>query len=543
MNQGPSGLSFRQKCVLALVCWSALVAAVLQWISFSHQQDLIALAMKASQPAVQAELQARYDTLFWHSLGWDLAIVLLTTAVGVALAASLVRPLEGLRNGLARAVNGDLTRDVTVRSQDEIGQMAQHFNRMLHVINRLLTSIRECSVHMGQSANQIAAVAHEIERISAAEAVRSEEVNEATGYLHQISEEVMAVASRTREEAQLSEKSTAEGIRLMQEVMEQMNGMTGEIRRAATQVSALQGSVETINAALANITGIADQTNLLALNAAIEAARAGEQGRGFAVVADEVRSLSVRTAASAQEVSNIIAQLNRNVSESSVVMSGLVADVQGNQQKTERARVLLSDLETHVSGFVGQSGDIYNSIARQLNQFSALETTLACLFETLRENGTKIGNTSNISETLASLTRRLDNEISGIQFEAVKEDKAAAGGAERRDMPRLEGTLLVTLYQGEDVAEGLSQDISMSGINILVKHRYEQGDTLELDIRSPNKDFQSYAGSPSMRIKARVMWRKAEGESRYRYGMRFLDPSSQAHTYIQRCCDFYDKVA
>lgn len=516
---------------------------MVQWIAFSHQQALIAWVDGSTEAQLQLELQSQYEALFWQAIGWDVGFVLLTIAVGFGLAASLVKPLEGLRNGLARAVRGDLTRDVTVRSQDEIGQMAQHFNRMLQVINRLLTSIRECSVHMGQSANQIAAVAHEIERISAAEAVRSEEVSDATGHLHQISEEVMAVASRTREEAQLSEKSSAEGIRLMQDVMEQLNGMTGEIRQAASRVSALQGSVETINAALANITGIADQTNLLALNAAIEAARAGEQGRGFAVVADEVRSLSVRTANSAQEVATIIGQLNRNVADSCQVMNRLVEDVQTNQQKTERARHLLADLETHVSGFVGQSGDIYNSITRQLNQFSALETTLACLFETLRKNGTKIGNTSNISEALAGLTRRLDREISGIQFEAVKEEKSLSSSAERRDTPRQEGTLLVTLHQGQTVAEGLSQDISLSGINILVKYRYEQGDTVELSIRPPNKDFQRYADDPSVRIKARVMWRKEEGEARFRYGMRFLAPSSSELSYIRQCCEFYEQTA
>ncbi len=538
------GSSLRGRSVAAFAVGGCLLL-LLDGLSdhYRLQQVLDLAAVNPGGAAVVTALREALQERTWQSVGLTVIELGILPVLGWFAAPFFLHSLEGLRRGLQRAAAGDLTQPVAPLPDVESNAMARDFNRLQDSVGRLLGSVRECSVHMGQSANQIAAVAREIEHISAAEEVRSGEVSEATTCLHAISEEVMAVASLTREQATLSERSSAEGIQLMQEVMEKMNVMTGEIRQAAVQVAELQGSVSTIVAALADISGIADQTNLLALNAAIEAARAGDQGRGFAVVADEVRSLSVRTADSAQEVSKIIGKLNHNVAQSCTVMNRLVDDVQGNQQKTEKARQLLSAMESHVSGFVGQAEKIHRSIGQQLNQFAALETTLACLFETLRENGTKIGNTANISISLGALTRRLDEESAVLQSVPVKAVKVLAGGAERRDTVRREGALLVSLHKGDEVAEGLSQDISESGISLVVKRRYERGETLELGIRAPSRDPRDYAHRSVVKVNATVMWCKAEEEGRYRYGLRFVDCDSQQRDYIRQCCHFYDAVA
>ena len=537
------GSSLRGRSVAAFAVGGCLLL-LLDGLSdhYRLQQVLDLAAVNPGGAAVVTALREALQERTWQSVGLTVIELGILPVLGWFAAPFFLHSLEGLRRGLQRAAAGDLTQPVAPLPDVESNAMARDFNRLQDSVGRLLgTDVLDLAGHRG---NLIGRLPHMHRALPyTAEEVRSGEVSEATTCLHAISEEVMAVASLTREQATLSERSSAEGIQLMQEVMEKMNVMTGEIRQAAVQVAELQGSVSTIVAALADISGIADQTNLLALNAAIEAARAGDQGRGFAVVADEVRSLSVRTADSAQEVSKIIGKLNHNVAQSCTVMNRLVDDVQGNQQKTEKARQLLSAMESHVSGFVGQAEKIHRSIGQQLNQFAALETTLACLFETLRENGTKIGNTANISISLGALTRRLDEESAVLQSVPVKAVKVLAGGAERRDTVRREGALLVSLHKGDEVAEGLSQDISESGISLVVKRRYERGETLELGIRAPSRDPRDYAHRSVVKVNATVMWCKAEEEGRYRYGLRFVDCDSQQRDYIRQCCHFYDAVA
>lgn len=460
------------------------------------------------------------------------------------LARRITAPRDELRRRLRKAASGDLTPQGAGSGTGWGSAMLEDFEALLLRLNRLISSIRDCSLHMGQSANQIHAVAHEIERISEAEETRSGEVQEATQHLHKESESVMTVARATREQARVSRASSSEGIQLMQEVMQQMGGMTGEIQRAASQVSELQSAVETIVKALSDIRGIADQTNLLALNAAIEAARAGEQGRGFAVVADEVRALSVRTAESAGEVSRIIHHFDQKVSESGSVMNGLVEVVQTNQAKTEKARGLLTDMESHVNGFVDQSERIYASVNQQLNQFTALETTLACLFETLRENGAKIGNTANISDTLFGLTRRLEQELADIRFEHQSKSRSTAQqGSDRRNAERLEGTLLVTLYSADKTSEGLTQDISETGMSLISKSKFAEKTVLEIALRPPTQALQDYKQTPPVRLSARIMWRKPQGEDRYRYGLQFRDLSAGQLTHVRDCCNFYEQAS
>lgn len=535
--------ALRTKAVLGVVVIASLLLLFNGLlVGWAMSSGLFGTGPANVPPTGVAGLEDWQRGFFLPAVGLGLLQLGLVFAVSHVLVGRWLKPLAALQDGMARALQGDLAQAVAVDREDELGQLGRAFNALQDRLNRLMSSIKECSVHLGQSANQISAVAHEIERISQAEETRSEEVNEATVALHQISEAVMQLARSTRSQAQASEATTAEGIALMAEVMERMSIMSGEIRQAADQVFALQSSVGTIVTALADISGIADQTNLLALNAAIEAARAGDQGRGFAVVADEVRSLSVRTAESAQDVSRIIAQLNTNVARSCGVMNRLAEEVQGNQVKTERARALLSDMDRHIGAFVRQSEHIHDSIGQQLNQFAALETTLACLFETLRENGAKIGNTANISETLFGLTRRLDGEVDGIRFVPMRLEKPLPEGSERRVTPRREGTLLVSVHVGDEVAEGLSQDISGTGMNLVVKRLLERGQIVELAIRPPNKDYQAYEAAPPVRISAEIKWRRSEGGDRYRYGLHFGALSSAQRAHVAACCAFFDAI-
>ncbi|AZZ91300.1 methyl-accepting chemotaxis protein [Hahella sp. KA22] len=539
-----SNLSIRWKIQIAFFAVAVVTIIYNRTLAAVELQALIDLAESRQVAATTiAAMQEEYRSFMFNAI-WESSLQFLVQfAVIFVLGNYFVRPILALTKSLKSVEKGDFTIEVEITSEDEIGQLGRQCNQMLATLNRVIASVNDCSVHMGQSAYQIAAVAREIERISQAEATRSEEVNDATESLHRISEKVMEIAQTNRDEAIKSEQSSTEGIALVQEVLDLLVRLAEEIRSAASQVSSLQSSVGTIVTALKDILEIADQTNLLALNAAIEAARAGEQGRGFAVVADEVRALSHRTAESAEEVSRIINDLDQNVTTSCNTMSRLVDEVQSNRGKAERTRGIISDLEVHVKGFVGSSEEIFSNVETQLNQFSALETTLSCLFETLRENSAKIGNTANISDSLFGLTQRLDHELSGLDFRRQKAAEVKTKDSERRAAPRVEGTLLVRIESDGGGSEGLSQDVSETGMNLVVKEYYDVGDRLVLSIRLPSRDQNRYDQQQPVAVNAKVVWRKTESQGRYRYGVHFIDMSQSSASYVKECCEFYKHVA
>ncbi|MDG9668671.1 methyl-accepting chemotaxis protein [Hahella sp. CR1] len=539
-----SNLSIRWKIQIAFFAVAVVTIIYNRTLAAVELQALIDLAESRQVAAATiAAMQEEYRSFMFNAI-WESSLQFLVQfGVIFVLGNYFVRPILALTKSLQSVEKGDFTIEVEITSEDEIGQLGRQCNQMLATLNRVIASVNDCSVHMGQSAYQIAAVAREIERISQAEATRSEEVNDATESLHRISEKVMEIAQTNRDEAIKSEQSSTEGIALVQEVLDLLVRLAGEIRSAASQVSSLQSSVGTIVTALKDILEIADQTNLLALNAAIEAARAGEQGRGFAVVADEVRALSHRTAESAEEVSRIINDLDQNVTTSCNTMSRLVDEVQSNRGKAERTRGIISDLEGHVKGFVGSSEEIFSNVETQLNQFSALETTLSCLFETLRENSAKIGNTANISDSLFGLTQRLDHELSGLDFRRQKAAEVKTKDSERRAAPRVEGTLLVRIESDGGGSEGLSQDVSETGMNLVVKEYYDVGDRLVLSIRLPSRDQNRYDQQQPVAVNAKVVWRKTESQGRYRYGVHFVELSQTSANYVKECCEFYKNVA
>jgi methyl-accepting chemotaxis protein len=216
---------------------------------------------------------------------------------------------------------GDLTRRLSVHSKDEFGELAHDFNLF---VERIQHSIREVS----SATEQVNEVAKRVMQTSSSSMTNSDDQANRTNSIAAAINELGAAAqeiARNAGDASLQASDArlqAEGGRqVVTQTIDAMNGLSGKIRASCSDIEALNGKTENIGRILEVIKGISEQTNLLALNAAIEAARAGEAGRGFAVVADEVRSLAYRTQTSAQEIHTMIEELQVGARETVFTMS------------------------------------------------------------------------------------------------------------------------------------------------------------------------------------------------------------------------------
>lgn len=544
-----SRLSIRWKLQFAFF---AVTMATTLYNRFLESQDLQALLDLAKQhqvaPDTLAILQQHYHSVMSNAV-WESGIEFVIQFLLIALlAALLVRPILGLITSLKAVEKGDFTHAVTVTQEDEIGQLQQQFNNMLDRLNRLISSIHDSSVHMGQSAYQIASVAREIEEISRAEEHRAQEVSSATDALHHMLESVGDISNKTLEKALETEARGREGVTSVQTTIDQMRGIGDGVGRAAREVGELQETGDTIKAIVGTIHNISEQTNLLALNAAIEAARAGESGRGFAVVADEVRALASRTGQSAEEVSQIVTELTQRVSAVAAVMTQVVGQVEDNREKTANTLHIIEAMGDDISATAELNRQIRTASSEQLAGLDSLQATLEGLFDTLKDNALKIGNTANIGDALFELTNRLQGQLTGMRYRQVEiSEETHQPGTERRQDSRVSGHLLVSLQSEGRQFEGLSKDISQSGMQMLMKGQLEKGVKVTLSIRLPSDSrnlgqskSSSFGQGESASLTAEVVWRREQGE-RFLYGLRFSNVSPAQKQRIERCLRFFDR--
>jgi methyl-accepting chemotaxis protein len=295
----------------------------------------------------------------------------------------VTRPTRELQQiMLAMQADGDLTRRVSVHSKDEVGQTAVAFNALLDSFTAIIRQMLDGVDKINKTTSHIAATSSEV---AGSSRMQSEAASSTAAAVGAVTVSINSVADNTKVVRGLSEKSlqqTEKGNRSVEEMVHEIQSIESAVQQIALTANEFVASARTIASMTQQVKDIADQTNLLALNAAIEAARAGEQGRGFAVVADEVRKLAEKSAQSASEIDKVTSKLDE---KSARVEQAIVSGVQSlatTHKHVELMSAVLNEAGAavkesnvgvgEIAVSVGEQGAASNEITRNIEQIAKM---------------------------------------------------------------------------------------------------------------------------------------------------------------------------
>ena len=338
-----------------------------------------------------------------------LVIIVLSTVLASIIVRSIVGPMRELEHKAEKMAQGDLTgNDLKIRYHDEIGHASAAFNRMSRGIRELIVSMNSAISRVASAADELSAVTNETNAGVRRQQAETDQVatamNEMSATVHEVAKNTQGAASAAHGAA----NDASRGKDVVGRSITTIQGLAKEIQRASDVISHLNEDAQDINKVLDVIQGIAEQTNLLALNAAIEAARAGEQGRGFAVVADEVRTLATRTHDSTREIQGMIERLQSGANQAVEAMRVSseragesvehASEAGGALDAIAGAVTHINDMNTQIASASEQQSAVADEIDRNINNISQIAT----------ENATASEQTMAASEELAKLADELN---------------------------------------------------------------------------------------------------------------------------------------
>jgi len=364
------------------------------------------VSMKVSLDSVEAQVSAfrvKIVGVALAALGALLVLIYLITNHFVS------KPLEAMRSGLADIARGegDLTRRLEIKGNDEVGQAAQVFNEMMENFNQLVRQVRDSA---SQVSARVAALSDSADRVTQSSHQQNEKSDQAASAVEQLVSSISSIAQSAEHVQHQSQESLAratEGSRNLSVLLGEMNVVERAVKEMADSVNNFVKNTEAITMMTREVKDIAEQTNLLALNAAIEAARAGEQGRGFAVVADEVRKLAEKSSRSATEIDSITAQLSaQSVAVRRSIEAGM-AHLESSQAAVHSVSNVLEATNGSVTE-VGHGLDAIASATDQQRRFSGdVESSIEAIAGMARENSGTVEQTAGAAHDLKRLAEGL----------------------------------------------------------------------------------------------------------------------------------------
>ncbi|WP_108650038.1 methyl-accepting chemotaxis protein [Dongshaea marina] len=357
----------------------------------------------------KSEIMASANQITYTIMVIGIILAILFALLGGVLAQLIANPIRQVTSSLHEIAEGegDLRRTIDIKGKDETAQLADNFNRFLSSIRNLVTDIKGASVQVGDASEQATGISTEMTDAAGRQSQAVDMVSTAFHEMVATANEVARNCVQAAESAEEGQQQTQEGQTLISDTVNSVGELSGAIKESADAIHQLEQESNNITTILDTIRGIAEQTNLLALNAAIEAARAGEQGRGFAVVADEVRALAQRTSDSTEEINDLLEKLAKktrevagqmnqslNKSEDTVSSTGRVQEAFSNIQNSV---TVIKDMNTQIAAAAEEQHQVAEEINRHIEQ---IHTDAGLVSEVA---GSAQSNSSSLSDLAGEL--------------------------------------------------------------------------------------------------------------------------------------------
>ncbi|HWV17080.1 MAG TPA: methyl-accepting chemotaxis protein [Rhodocyclaceae bacterium] len=378
--------------------------------------DALEAVIKGNEELAQSiaeQSESEFTKTIRLSIGFALVMIIIVAVAGFMIGRSITTPITTMRDSLVATTRDlDFTHRVNYAAQDEIGDTIKAYEGLL---GKLQHSFRDIQSGIDGIYTAAAGMSRSAGEISTSSMTQSDSAAGMAASIEEMTVSVNHIATRATEvgnHASSSGKEAEKGAEVILATVERMNHIADTVRTSADAITNLKTLSETISSTVTVIKEVADQTNLLALNAAIEAARAGEQGRGFAVVADEVRKLAERTAKSTEEIASLLGRVQDGAVNASRSMDDAVEAVTAGVESARSAGDAIERIQNGANDMVGMVAEITDAVKEQSVASTHIAQEVERIAQMAEENSAESANTADGARQLDEMALSIKSAVS-----------------------------------------------------------------------------------------------------------------------------------
>lgn len=379
-------------------------------------------AFVREQTALTNRISSELVTGVNHTQSIVTVLLIITIILGVLgtwmMSLSIVGPIKRAAAAMHDIAEGegDLTQRLAVNGSDELADLSRSFNTFMSRVQELVSQVAGSTSQLASAAEEMSLIVDQTKNGIQQQSNETEQVATAMNEMVATVQEVARHADSAAQMAQEADAQSNKGKAVVARTVQSIEELAGEVHKASEVIHGLERDSESIGAVLDVIQGVAEQTNLLALNAAIEAARAGEQGRGFAVVADEVRSLASRTQSSTQEIQAMIERLQVGARDAVAVMKNGTAQAEGSVRQAAEAGASLEEITNAVTNISQMNAQIADASSQQGTVAEEINRNISNITHVAETSANGTEDMARSSLALAELASSLQTMVSRFKI-------------------------------------------------------------------------------------------------------------------------------